>query len=128
MGKLVSIIIIIVLQLGMILAGHIYFTQNPKEVAVVVETSYGLTTHRNDIVKEIEILKEDSRYKNFHYGTDKTYLGKDANLDSLFRVSFGTMDVSRLDKLYPKGDYDLRYLLSFTDIKAKNWNIIKIEK
>lgn len=128
MGKLLSIIIIIVLQFGMILTGHIYFTKNPKVVAVVVETSYGLTTYRNNIVKVIEVLIEDSRYRNFHYGTDKTYLGEDANLDSLFRVSFGKMDVTKLDQLYPKDDYDLRYLLSFTDAKAKNWNIINIEK
>lgn len=128
MGKVVSIAIAVGLQLGLVLACHIYFTSNPKEVAIVVESSYGLTAHRNDIVKAIDLL-EKGRYSNFHYGTDKTYLGEDAYIDSLFRVSFGKIDTSKLEMLYPRKNYNKRYLLSFTNVNnLKNWNIINVGK
>lgn len=128
MGKVISMSIAVLLQLSMVLAGHIYFTNNPKEVAIVVESSYGLTTYRNNIVETIESLEESSRYTSFHYGTDKTYQGKDVSLDSLFRVNFGKVDASKLDILYPSNKYSLRYLLSFTDVKLNGWDIINVNK
>ncbi len=127
MGKVISVTIAIVLQLSMFLAGHFYFTNNPKEVAIVVESSYGLTTYRSNIERVIGEIEDSSRYTNFSYGTDKTYLGENINLDSLFRVNFGKMDVSKLENLYPGRDYELRYLLSFTDVQPKGWKIINVK-
>lgn len=127
MGRIVSVLLAVLLQLGLVLTGHIYYTKNPKNVAIVVESSYGLTQFQNKIVDAVDVIDTDSKYTVFHYGTDKHYEGPDAEIGKLFKIGFGKINVKALDKLYPKKDYNKRYLLTFTDAKAGGWEIINIE-
>jgi hypothetical protein len=129
MGKIIAISVAVVLQVVIVLAFHVHFTNNPKEVIVVVDSSFGLTKYQNTIVDVIEDLEGNSRYQRIHYGTDKNYLGEDINIDTLFKVNFGKMNMDKLKKLYPDNKYDLKYLLIFTDInEPKGWEIINLKE
>lgn len=129
MGKVITIGITVLLQLLVVLAFHINLSNSPREVIIVVESSYGLTEYQNDMLDKIEEIKENSRYKIFHYGTDKSYIGPDGNIDEMFKVNFGKADMSKLKELYPDDKYDKKYLLVFTEIKnISGWNIINIKE
>ncbi len=130
MGKFISIFIAIILQFGTLLGGHIYYSNNPKKTAIVVEAAYGLNQYQTAIDKWITEYTDSARYQEIYYGTDKSFLGTGlSNKDSLFRVNFGTINLDNLENLYPKDDYNKRFLVGFSDkLKIDDWDIIQFSE
>lgn len=129
MGKFISVTVAIILQIIVLFLGHIYYTSNPRKVAIVVEAAYGLNQHQTAMNRWIDEYMETSKYYEIYYGTDKSYLGTgSSNKDSLFRVNFGTINMENLDRTYPADEYYKRYLLVFSEnIKIKNWEIVEFK-
>jgi hypothetical protein len=128
-GKLIALGLALVIQLGGLLGAHLYYSAKPRDVLIVVDTSYGLSAYQTSMAKWLGDYESSQRYRVFHYATDKSYLGDGAaNRDKLYRVSFGSMDVSTLDQKYSENKYSDRILLSFTEDVLMGWNVIHFDK
>ena len=126
MGKILSIALAVVLQVAGLAGAHFYYQQNPRDALIVVDSSYGLKAFQNQIDQWISEFAASKRYTDIHFATDKTYLGEGvAHKDKLFRVSFGTMDVSALDQKYSAKKYDERILLTFTGQSVAGWEVVE---
>jgi hypothetical protein len=127
-GKLLSISLAVALQLGGLVGAHFYYGSNPRDVLIVVDSSYGLSGYQSQIEDWIDDYGSSARYSELHFATDKTYLGRgDANRDKLYRVSFGKMDVSLLNQNFTAREYDERVLLTFTGADANGWNVVSFQ-
>ena len=128
-GKLLSIGLAVILQLGGLFGAHLYYDANPRDVLIVVDSSYGLSGYQSQIEDWLDDFSRSQRYSELHFATDKSYLGKgDANRDKLFRVSFGKMDASLLNQNYPDKQYDERVLLTFTGADASGWEVVSFSQ
>lgn len=128
MGKVLSIGLALLLQTGGLVGAHVYYSGNPSDVLIVVDSSYGLSGYQTQIDDWIEQFEASERYADIHFATDKSYLGKgDANRDRLFRVNFGKMDPAVLDQKYPSREYDSRVLLTFTGAQASGWEVVDFQ-
>lgn len=126
MGKLIAIGIALFLQVAGFAAAHFYYSGNPRDVLIVVDSSYGLSGYQSQIEDWINEFESSARYSELQFATDKTYLGKgDANRDRLFRVNFGKMDPGTLNQNYPARKYDERILLTFTGADASGWQVVE---
>lgn len=125
MGKVVSIGLAILIQLGGLVGAHLYYSGNPRDVLIVVDSSYGLNGFQSQIDDWIDAFESSERYSELHFATDKSYLGKgDANRARLYRVSFGKMDGSLLNQTFPSNQYDERVLLTFTGVQPEGWDVV----
>jgi len=128
-GKLLAIGLAVTLQLGGLMGAHLYYNANPRDVLVVVDSSYGLKAYQADITAWIEAFESSQRYSDVHFATDKSYLGEgDANKDKLFRVNFGKMDASSLNQRFSSNKYSDRVLLSFTVDSVSGWEVVNFVK
>ncbi len=126
MGKTLAIAIAIVIQLGGLVGAHFYFQANPRNVLIVVDSSYGLSGFQSQIEDWIDDYLASERYERVAYATDKTYLGRgEANRDRLYRVSFGSMNTQTLNQNYPSRDYSERILLTFNDVDLNGWQVVE---
>lgn len=122
MNRGLAIALAVLLQLGGLATAHFYHDANPRQLLLVVDSSFGLKEHQVAIERWIDRFKHDQRYAVVHFGTDKSYLGTgDGAQQKLYRVSFGTMSAERLDTMYPAEDYQKRYLLTFTGQSPDGW-------
>ena len=129
MGKLIALGLALAMQVGGLLGAHLYYSANPRNVLIVVDTSYGLSAYQTCMAKWLADYESSQRYRDVHYATDKSYLGLGAaNRDKLYRVSFGSMNISTLNQKYPGKAYTDRFLLSFTADELSGWNVIHFEK
>lgn len=125
MGKILAIGLAVFLQLSGMVAAHFYYQANPRDVLIVVDSSYGLSGYQSQIEDWIDDYASSARYSELQYATDKSYLGKgDASRDLLYRVSFGKMNADSLSQTYPARKYDERILLTFTDADASGWQVV----
>jgi len=128
-GKLIALGLALGIQLGGLLGAHLYYSAKPRDVLIVVDTSYGLSAYQTSMAKWLEDYESSQRYRDFHYATDKSYLGDGAaNRDKLYRVSFGSMDISTLEQKYPANMYSDRILLTFTEDALTGWVVIHFDK
>lgn len=128
MGKLLSIGLAVILQVGGFAGAHLYYSANPSDVLIVVDSSYGLSGFQSQIEDWIDDYEQSQRYSELHFATDKTYLGKgDANRDRLYRVNFGTMNADALNQTFPSRQYDKRVLLTFTGADVSGWDIVDFQ-
>lgn len=127
MGKLLSIGLAVLIQVGGLAGAHFYYDANPRDVLIVVDSSYGLSGYQSQIEDWLDDYEQSERYSELHFATDKTYLGKgDANRDRLYRVSFGKMNSETLNQTFPSRQYDHRVLLTFTGADASGWEVIEL--
>ncbi len=125
MGKILSIGLAIVLQVSGLIGAHFYYNANPRDVLIVVDSSYGLSGYQSQIEQWLDNYQSSARYSDLLYATDKSYLGKgDGNRDKIFRVNFGKMDPSLLNQTYPSRQYDERILLTFTGADPSGWKVV----
>ncbi len=125
MGKLISISLAVVLQLGGLVGAHFYYDGNPRDAIVVVDSSYGLKAYQAQIDQWIGSFLSSKRYTEVHFATDKSYLGVGlSNKDKLYRVSFGKMDSGALNQQYTTKKYDERILLTFTGQDIDGWKVV----
>jgi len=125
-GKLVSILIAVGLQLAGIAGAHFYYSANPRDAIVVVDSSYGLKEYQTQINDWIDDYSNSQRYTDIHFATDKSYLGEGTtNKDKLFRVSFGKMNVANLAQIYTASKYEDRILLTFTGQDVSGWEVVE---
>jgi hypothetical protein len=129
MGKLIAICLALTLQFSGLIGAHFYYTANPRNVLIVVDSSYGLNAYQSVINDWIESYTESRRYCDFHFATDKSYLGKGvANKDKLFRVNFGKIDPTLLERNYPARKYDDRLLLTFNNVNPDGWEVVNFKQ
>jgi len=125
-GKILSIGLAVCIQLSGLVGAHFYFAANPRDILIVVDSSYGLSGFQSQIEDWIDEFGRSQRYSEIHFATDKTYLGKgDANRDKLYRVNFGKMNSSLLNQNYPSKQYDERVLLTFTGADVDGWDVVQ---
>jgi hypothetical protein len=128
-GKLIALGLALAMQVGGLLGAHLYYSANPRDVLIVVDSSYGMSAYQTRMAKWLEGYENSQRYRDFHYATDKSYLGLGAaNRDKLYRVSFGSMEVNTLEQKYPKYKYSDRILLTVTVDALSGWVVIHFEK
>jgi hypothetical protein len=127
-GKVLAIGLAVLVQLAGLAGAHFYFSANPRDVLIVVDSSYGLSGYQTKIETWIDQYLASSRYERIVYATDKTYLGTgDSNRDRLYRVSFGSLNTDTLNQNYSSNDYDVRLLLTFNDIDVSGWQIVHFQ-
>jgi hypothetical protein len=127
-GKILSISLAVFLQLGGLVGAHVYYESNPRDVLIVVDSSYGLNGYQSQIEDWIDNFETTARYSQLHFATDKTYLGRgDANRDKLYRVSFGKMNPDTLNQNYKAREYDDRVLLTFTGADVSGWDVVSFQ-
>jgi len=106
---------------------HFYFTTNPKEVLLVVDTSYAMKPHFTDAQKWIDDYVAGTRYTNIEVGTDKVALGNINDLrsrDVLFRTAFGRISAENVAGLYSNVDAERKFLLTSDPIELSGWQVV----
>ncbi|MEZ5535740.1 MAG: hypothetical protein R3F02_08940 [Thiolinea sp.] len=107
-------------------AAHMYLDQNPKQVLLVVDTSYSMKPKFTDIDEWIDDYVASSRYQSIRVGTDKAMLGKLDELKArsvIFRTAFGRMTEGSLDRYYGIAAEE-KILLSDGSIKPEGWKVV----
>lgn len=107
-------------------AAHLYLAQNPKEVLLVVDTSYSMKPKFPDIEQWIDDYSAKSRYQAIRIGTDKAMLGKLDELKSrsvIFRTAFGRVTEGSFNQ-YLDIKADKKILLSDGVIKPEGWEVV----
>lgn len=98
------------------LGSHVWFSEHPRRILVVVDSSFEMRNHYGDIEKWLTDLDAKSRYAQIELGTDKLTMGKldeVKSLSSLTRSAYGRFDDVRFDTLYGNlSGYSAKYLLS----------------
>lgn len=107
-------------------AAHVYLGQNPKQVLLVVDTSYSMKPQFPQIEAWIDDYAAASRYQAIRVGTDKAMLGQLDELKSrsvIFRTAFGRMTEGSLDR-YLDLKADEKILLSDGTVQPEGWKVI----
>ncbi len=107
-------------------AAHLYLGQNPKEVLIVVDTSYSMKPEFPKIEEWIEDYSGKSRYEVIQVGTDKAMLGKLDELKSrsvIFRTAFGKLTEDSFTQ-YRDIHVDEKILLSDGAVKPDGWRVV----
>lgn len=118
--------VFLVIHLAGWFAAHLYLGQNPKEVLLVVDTSYSMKPKFPDIEQWIDDYSGKARYKSIQIGTDKAMLGKLDDLKSrsvIFRTSFGRITEGSFEQ-YLAIKADEKILLSDGAIKPEGWKVV----
>lgn len=108
-------------------AAHVYLEQNPKQVLLVVDTSYSMKPEFSAIEAWIDDFAAGARYQTISVGTDKAMLGKLDELKSrsmIFRTAFGRMTEGSLDR-YHELPAEEKILLSDGAIKPLGWKVVE---
>jgi hypothetical protein len=114
---------------GMWGGSHWYFSEHPRQILVVVDSSYDMRNHYVQLENWLADFSASRRYSRIQLGTDKLELGplEDIkNLNVLTRSAFGRFNQERFNALYSKGlnSYDERYLVSYTEHQAAGFSSI----
>lgn len=108
-------------------AVHAWMKSNPKEIVVVVDTSYSMKSQFNNMQKWLSDYAASGRYSSVVVGTDKEILGDYETLrssDVIFRTAFGKFSQDSLSK-YGNIKSDKRILLSDGVVQPKGWQVVE---
>ena len=108
---------------------HGWLQKNKQETLIVVDASFSMKPHFDDMWRWIEDYSDKSRYQQIIIGTDKENMGKLESIrssDQVFRSAFGKFSGESLDK-YKNDSVDKKILLSDGDVKVKGWEIVKFK-
>jgi len=122
-----SFVAFALLQIGAWGGMHFYQTANPKQVLLVVDTSYAMKPHFTDAQKWIDDFVGGTRYTNIEVGTDKVSLGNINDLrsqDILFRTAFGRISAENVAGLYANVDAEQKYLLTSDPLQLDGWQVV----
>lgn len=106
---------------------HFYYSTNPKQVLLVVDTSYAMKPHFSEAQSWIDDFVGGTRYTHIEVGTDKVALGDLADLrsrDILFRTAFGRISTENVAGLYSNVDVEQKYLLTSDPIELDGWTVV----
>ena len=120
----------VLMQAGAWGGTHVYLSANQPDILVVVDTSFAMKPHFNDMRAWIDKYDANARYKNILVGTDKALLGDLDELpsrDNIFRTAFGRLTEANLVRLYSHVKSEERYLLSSGDLQPSGWKVITIQ-
>lgn len=126
MKKLIAFALFILLHLAAWGAAHAWLTANKKQTLVVVDTSFSMKPHFNDMEQWIENLREGGRYTDVVIGTDKAMIGPLSGIrsaDSIFRSAFGKFSSESLKK-YSNAAADRKILLSDGSVEPGGWETV----
>lgn len=127
MALLKSFAAFALLQVALWGGTHFYFTTNPKQVLLVVDTSYAMKPHFTDAQKWIDDYVAGTRYKSIEVGTDKVALGNINDLrsqDVLFRTAFGRISAENVAALYANENAPTKYLLTSEPLELDGWQVV----
>lgn len=127
MAWLKSFAAFVLLQVVLWGGAHVYLTGAPKDVLLVVDTSYAMKPHFTDARTWIDDLADSSRYTRIEVGTEKAKLGDLEELssrDNLFRTSFGKLSQENMLNLYKGNDATKKYLLTSEAISIDGWQVV----
>jgi hypothetical protein len=113
----------IALHLVAWVGAHSYFSANPAQVLVVVDTSFSMKGSFTQMQQWITELEDDSRYQNIIIATDKALIGELSDIkdrQTIFRTAFGRSSADSLLR-YQNFDADKRYLLSDGSFSVKGY-------
>ena len=108
-------------------AVHAWMNSNPREVVVVVDTSFSMKGQFDSMQKWLTDYTENDRYSRVVIGTDKEILGEYESLrssDVIFRSAFGKFSTESLSR-YGELESDKRILLSDGEVKPKGWQVVE---
>ena len=108
-------------------AVHAWMNSNPREVVVVVDTSFSMKGQFDSMQKWLADYTADDRYSRVVIGTDKEILGEYESLrstDVIFRSAFGKFSAESLSR-YGNLESDKRILLSDGEVKPKGWQVVE---
>ena len=108
------------------IGAHVYQSNNPKEVLLVVDTSFSMKPHFPAMQSWIDQYETGSRYRRIVIGSDKAEFGDLTDLkskESLFRTVFGRLTDDSL-KRYEGSDAAEKILLSDGSIRPTGWDIV----
>jgi len=107
---------------------HVYLSENPDKVLLVVDTSNTIKPVKNDIIEWIRSYSNSARYKELHIATDKAYLGTLEGLpgvETVFRVTFGKLNVQSVTNKYAMDtNYQSKLLLTNQDTNIEGVSTI----
>ena len=108
------------------LAAHFYMENNPRQILLVVDTSYAMKPKFPAVEQWIKQFRKSARYQTVQIGTDKAMLGQLDDLKSptvIFRTAFGRMNLDHL-QLYQQVETDKKILLSDGSLKPDGWRVV----
>ena len=108
-------------------AVHAWMNSNPREVVVVVDTSFSMKGQFDSMQNWLTDYTENDRYSRVVIGTDKEILGEYESLrstDVIFRSAFGKFSAELLSR-YDNLESDKRILLSDGQVKPKGWQVVE---
>jgi hypothetical protein len=106
---------------------HFYFSTFPKQVLLVVDTSYAMKPYFNDTEKWIEAYVASTRYTDIEVGTDKVSLGNINELrsrDVLYRTAFGRISAENVASIYSNVNAEQKVLLTSEPLQLEGWQVI----
>ena len=109
------------------IAMHSYLSANPREVLIVVDTSYSMKENFPKVDQWIDDYQTGSRYQSVQIGTDKAALGELSDLSSrdvIFRTSFGKLAEDNLSRLYSTVRADRKLLLTNSPVEPDGWEVV----
>ncbi|MCZ4273108.1 hypothetical protein [Maritalea porphyrae] len=127
MAWLKSFIALVLLQAVIWGGTHFYYSTNPKQVLLVVDTSYAMKSNFTDAQKWIDDFVASTRYTNIEVGTDKVALGNLKDLrsqDVLFRTAFGRISAENVSALYANANAPTKYLLTSEPLTLEGWQVV----
>jgi hypothetical protein len=116
----------IVLHVAAWAGTHVYLSQHPPQVLVVVDTSYAMKAQFGAMEAWINELQASSRYQHIMVGTDKAMLGDLDAIQSkanIFRTVFGRMTVEHLNR-YESVQAGEKILLSDGSVRPAGWKVV----
>ena len=126
MKTLIVFSLFVLFHLGAWSAAHGWLSMNKNQTLVVVDTSYSMKPHFNDMEQWIENLRDGTRYTDVIIGTDKALigpLGEIRSADSIFRSAFGKFSLDSLKK-YGNAEADRKILLSDGSVDPGGWETV----
>lgn len=107
-------------------AAHVWFSNRPDTVLVVVDTSFSMKPQFGAMREWIDAFEQEGRYQNIVIATDKAPLGplKDIrSRDSIFRSAFGRLTESGL-KRYSSTAAQRKILLSDGSLEPDGFDLV----
>lgn len=116
----------IVLHVAAWAGTHVYLSQHPPQLLVVVDTSYAMKPQFGAMEAWINALQTSTRYQHIVVGTDKAMLGDLDSIQSkatIFRTVFGRMTAENLQR-YEQVQASEKILLSDGSIRPAGWKVV----
>lgn len=94
------IALVLVLNCGVFGASHWYFTNNPRQTLVIIDSSFSMSQQWRLVNPSIEEIDSKHRYDQLYLATDKADIGIISPPQIKLQIPYGTRDLQQAANKY----------------------------